>query len=384
MDYPVSITPVAGLEPGVYTTTLRSYFYQSTPWPFPDVKITTGEYTITFEVKPQTYSVIFVDYNNLPISVQIVKQGDYAIAPGMDIEAREGYWFTGWDAETSRRLVYDEEIGQNVFRTIVPNVQEDMIVTAQYMIRNYNVQFADWDGTLFDNEQQVDHGKSATAPADPTREGYTFIGWDKDFSSVTEHMVVNAQYKINTYTVTFADWDGSVIKTETVEHFATANAPADPTREGYTFTGWNTAFNYITGPLTVTAQYEINKYDVVFVDWDGVIIKEEIVEHFAYANAPANPIKAGWLFTGWDFDLENYITSDTIITAMYVPIEIAIFKPQTGADNHVYANGVYIGTIRVETKTFTLADTQVINITLDNRGQGNNTWIYNFTWELAE
>ncbi len=73
-------------------------------------------------------------------------------------------------------------------------------------------------------------------------------------------MFVNAV----SYTVTFNDWDGTTLKTETVEHGSAATAPADPTRTGYTFTGWDVAFDNVTSDLTVTAEYEINTYSVTF------------------------------------------------------------------------------------------------------------------------
>ena len=64
--------------------------------------------------------------------------------------------------------------------------------------------------------------------------------------------------EIDSHTVTFVDWDGTILKTETVEHGHAATAPSDPTREGYTFTGWDVDFSNVTSDLTVTAQYEEN------------------------------------------------------------------------------------------------------------------------------
>jgi uncharacterized repeat protein (TIGR02543 family) len=49
----------------------------------------------------------------------------------------------------------------------------------------------------------VVHGQAATAPAAPKREGYTFDGWDTDFSRVTSDLNVTAKWKQNSYTVTF-------------------------------------------------------------------------------------------------------------------------------------------------------------------------------------
>jgi uncharacterized repeat protein (TIGR02543 family) len=59
-----------------------------------------------------------------------------------------------------------------------------------------------------------------------------------------------------TYTVTFVDHDGTVLDTQIVEHGSGAKAPPDPTREGYTFVGWDKAFDNVTSDLTVTAQWE--------------------------------------------------------------------------------------------------------------------------------
>lgn len=66
--------------------------------------------------------------------------------------------------------------------------------------------------------------------------------------------------KIVKYTVTFVDWDGTELKKETVEYGKAATAPADPTRAGYRFTGWDKAFDHIIADLTVTAQYEAIDY----------------------------------------------------------------------------------------------------------------------------
>lgn len=63
---------------------------------------------------------------------------------------------------------------------------------------------------------------------------------------------------VETFTVTFVDYDGTVLKAETVESGKSATAPTDPTRDGYAFTGWDKSFDNVTADLTVTAQYERN------------------------------------------------------------------------------------------------------------------------------
>ena len=73
------------------------------------------------------------------------------------------------------------------------------------------------------------------------------------------NMSVDVVYSANTYTVTFKDWNGTVLKTQQVQYGGAATAPANPTRAGYTFTGWDKAFTNVTANLVVTAQYVQNE-----------------------------------------------------------------------------------------------------------------------------
>ena len=194
-------------------------------------------------------------------------------------------------------------------------IQNGAVTVAAAQPEMHTVTFKDWDGTVL-KTQEVQHGGDAEAPADPTRVGYTFTGWDKAFTNITADLVVTAQYEINTYTVTFKDWDGTVLKTQEVQYGGDAEAPADPTRVGYTFTGWDKAFTNITADLVVTAQYEINTYTVTFKDWDGTVLKTQEVQHGGDAEAPADPTRTGYTFTGWDKAFTN-ITADLVVTAQY-------------------------------------------------------------------
>ena len=254
----------------------------------------TADLVVTAQYEINTYTVTFKDWDGTVLKTQEVQHGGDAEAPADP--TRVGYTFTGWDKEFT-------------------NITADLVVTAQYEINTYTVTFKDWDGTVL-KTQQVQHGGDAEAPADPTRTGYTFTGWDKEFTNITADLVVTAQYEINTYTVTFKDWDGTVLKIQEVQHGGDAEAPADPTRTGYTFTGWDKAFTNITADLVVTAQYEINTYTVTFKDWDGTVLKTQEVQHGGDAEAPADPTRVGYTFTGWDKAFTN-ITADLVVTAQY-------------------------------------------------------------------
>ena len=189
-------------------------------------------------------------------------------------------------------------------------------VTYEMPKQTYTVTFKDWNGTIL-KTQTVEEGSSATAPSNPTRDGYKFTGWDVAFNNITSDLTVTAQYtQLVYYTVTFVNWNGNVLKTQTVEEGSSASAPSNPTRVGYTFTGWDKAFTNITGDLTVTAQYTINNYTVTFKDWDGTVLKTQTVNHGSSATAPSNPVREEYDFIGWDKSFTN-ITSNLDITAQY-------------------------------------------------------------------
>ena len=162
---------------------------------------------------------------------------------------------------------------------------------------DWDVEFVDWDGTILAT-MKVPDGEAATAPDAPTREGYTFIGWDKDFSSVIEDMTVTALYQINRYGVRFYDWDDTLLKTDSVNYQSAATAPADPIREGYTFIGWDKDFSSITADLDVYAQYEAGadkEFEVVFSDQDN----NELSAQSVTLRVPVAPQIEGFTFLYW-------------------------------------------------------------------------------------
>lgn len=124
--------------------------------------------------------------------------------------------------------------------------------------------------------------------------------------------------QIQTHTVTFKDWNGTTLKTETVTSGQAATAPSNPTRAGFTFTGWDTTFNNVTCNLTVTAQYKIK-----YVDSD---IIENILD-----DAKNNAIPEDILNNLKDLDiseLKNAVQSDKNIANTIKELE-EIYKAST-------------------------------------------------------
>ena len=177
-------------------------------------------------------------------ATQIVQTDEKAIEP--DVPSRQGYQFTDWYLDDTK---YD-------FNTAVTG---NMTLTAKWTANSYTITF-DTDGGSEIAPITQDYGTQITAPADPTREGYTFIGWDKAIPATmpAEDLTVTAQWRINQYTITFDTDGGSEIAPITQDYGTQITAPADPTREGYTFIGWDKAIP-ATMPaesITITAQWK--------------------------------------------------------------------------------------------------------------------------------
>lgn len=145
------------------------------------------------------------------------------------------------------------------------------INTSTPIVTTYTAAFNSEGGSPVTSLAGLSLGAKVTKPADPTRNGFSFGGWYKDEAcntawdfandTVTEDTTIYAKWTaipVTTYTVTFQDWDGTILKTQTVNDGDTATAPTNPTRTDYSFTGWDVAYDHITSDLTVTAQYSSN------------------------------------------------------------------------------------------------------------------------------
>ena len=164
---------------------------------------------------------------------------------------RTGYTQTGWATVDGGEKIYgfDDVYTQNEALTLYP----------VWNTNKYTITFDTNGGSEIAPITQ-DYGTAITTPADPTREGYTFIGWDTEIPTTmpAENMIITAKWKVNQYTITFDSNGGSEIAPITHDYGTSIAAPADPTREGYTFIGWDKAIP-TTMPaenMTVTAQWK--------------------------------------------------------------------------------------------------------------------------------
>lgn len=118
---------------------------------------------------------------------------------------------------------------------------------------------------------QIRANAPAARPADPTKEGYTFIGWYKgesewDFETpVTPDLTLTAKWQLNQYTITFDTAGGSEVPSITQDYGTAITPPAAPTRTGYTFAGWDKTIpsTMPAGDMAITARWTENRVIVI-------------------------------------------------------------------------------------------------------------------------
>ena len=235
-------------------------------------------------------------------------------------EALTGSMFMFFGCEQlagGKSMVYDEEKIDATYACPDGSEGKQGYFSFPQSITYFVVSFEDYDGTLI-VEMNVILGQSATPPPTPIHYGYNFTGWDRKFDNVTEDITVKAQYEKKSYHVRFVDWNEALLKEEDVLYEESATPPPDPQRDGYTFIGWDMDYTYITTDLKIMALYEVTKYTVNFVDMNGEPIGDpQKVEEGKAAVAPEAPVVEGYTFTGWDpADFSN-VTEDMTIKAQY-------------------------------------------------------------------
>ena len=211
---------------------------------------------------------------------------------------RKGYIFKGWDKEIPETMPAD-----------------NITVKAQWEINQYTITFDTNGGSEIASITQ-DYGTEITAPADPTRKGYTFKGWDREIPETmpAENITVKAQWEINQYTITFDTNGGSEIAPITQDYGTEITAPADPTRKGYTFKGWDKEIpeTMPAGNITVKAQWEINQYTITFDTNGGSEIAPITQDYGTEITAPDNPTRKGYTFKGWDKEIPETMPAENI------------------------------------------------------------------------
>ena len=195
--------------------------------------------------------------------------------------------------------------------------------------------------------------ETPSAPADPEKTGYNFVGWFMDETFATPfnfaeyaanpdrtNITVYAKFEIISTTITYMA-DGAEYEVLTVEGVNAEDPNYLPEKTGYTFVGWftddtlETPFDFEEYAadedrtnITVYAKFEIISTTITYMA-DGKVHAMVDVYAFETPSSPANPEKAGYAFAGWfadetfetPFSLDEYVAAqdktDIIVYAKF-------------------------------------------------------------------
>ncbi|MCL1797768.1 MAG: InlB B-repeat-containing protein, partial [Eggerthellaceae bacterium] len=217
--------------------------------------IITGDLEFTYTYAPNIYTVTFIDRDGEILDAVQVAHGEDATPP--NTPEHEGWIFVGWegnytnvtkDETVTASYIEPEEIEEFAKYTVTyygdkalgttPLAAEIVLDTKELSgIIGSSVTAAILDFTGYTHDAaNPNNVLSGTIAEDDSLELKVF-------------------YTLNTYTVIFIDHDGEIIESVQVEHGSDATAPADPTREGWVFDGWSGKYTNITADTVVRATY---------------------------------------------------------------------------------------------------------------------------------
>ena len=232
---------------------------------------TINQYTLTFDADNGTEATV--------ITQDFGTKFETPAAP-----TKTGYTFAGWDSEIPETIP-----------------AENKSFKALWTINQYTFTF-DADGGSDVAAITQNYGTKIETPAAPTKPGYTFAGWVPAIPETVpaENMSFKAQWTINQYTLTFNADNGTEDVEITQDYGTKFDTPADPTREGYTFAGWDMDIpeTIPAEDMSFTALWSVNSYKLVYI-LDGEVYAEYDVEYGSEITPENDPEKTGYTFDGW-------------------------------------------------------------------------------------
>jgi hypothetical protein len=285
VEYGAPITPEA--EPTKEGYTFSGWSSIPATMPAEDVIITgtftKGAFKLIYMVDGEVYKTICYDF------------GD-AITPESE-PTKEGYTFSGWS-----------EIPKTM-------PAKDVTVTGTFTVNEYKLIYM-VDGEEY-RSYNVEYGAPITPEAEPTKEGYTFSGWSSIPATMpAEDVIITGTFTKGAYKLIYMV-DGEVYKTISYDFGDAITPEAEPTKEGYTFSGWSDIpATMPANDIIVTGTFTVNKYKLTYVV-DGVEYKSYDVEYGTTITPEAEPTKEGYIFSGWSDIPETMPAHDVTITGAF-------------------------------------------------------------------
>ena len=222
------------------------------------------------------------------------------IAAPANNPTKDGYTFAGWSLDGTNVITFPQTMGT-----------ADVTYTAVFVENaKYKATFL-VDGAAYGDVNSYAEGEQIVAPADPSKTGYTFTGWDPAVGTMgSADMTFNAKFEAKTYNVKFMNGDVQH-DANTVKYDGAYTLPTAPTKAGSTFVGWvdaegnaMPATHTTDGDVTFYAKWSTSAFDAKFY-LDAAkteLHATESVEFGAAITAPTEPSKTGYTFKGWSLD----------------------------------------------------------------------------------
>ena len=242
-----------------------------------------GGATLVAQWTPKNYTITFDTESGTVVAPITAAYGSAVSQPAPP--TKDGYAFVGWSPE---------------FPATMPLGGATLV--AQWTPKNYTITFDTGDGSAIAPITAA-YGSAVTAPAAPTKEGFTFAGWSPAFPATMplHGATLVAQWTPKNYTITFDTGSGSAVAPITAAYGSAVTAPAAPTKEGFTFAGWSPAFpaTMPLGGATLVAQWTPKNYTITFDTGNGSVVAPIMATYGSAVSQPAAPTKDGYTFAGW-------------------------------------------------------------------------------------
>ena len=320
----------------------EEYTYEFDKWTPEITKVTSNqEYKATYKATKNKYTVTYINEGK-EYHKETALYGN--TIKNVENPTKEGYTFIGWYDINDKKVNHPITVTKNI------------TLYSKYEINSYKVSYYN-EGKKYIDDQKINYGENALKPnTNPSKIGYTFKYWsikengeEYEFSTkITKDITLYAVYEINKYTVTYIN-EGVEYHKETALYGSVVTEIQDPTKEGYTFTGWYTKDNEkVSYPITVTenitlySKYEINSYKVSYYNEGKKYIDDQKINYGENALKPnTNPSKIGYTFKYWsikengeEYEFSTKITKDITLYAVYEINKYTVTYINEGTEYH--------------------------------------------------
>ena len=286
----------------------------------PKDTVSSNVETLTAKWEPLKYSVTLkvnggVINNNNNISNYIYGEG--ATLPSTGDMTKEGHTFGGWYTS--------DDFSGSIVTNIDATDRGNKTYYAKWYVNRYTITF-DTDGGSVIKPINQDYGSTIVKPSNPTKEGYTFVEWDKDIplTMPANNMTIKAKWSVNKYTITFDTDGGSEVLPIIQDYGSVVIAPISPTKVGFTFNGWDNPIpsTMPSSDKLIKALWKINKYTITFDTNGGSNVDSITQDYGSTIVKPLDPTRSGYTFVGWDLSIPDTMPSyDMTIKAKWLDSE---------------------------------------------------------------